>query len=55
MKKTVQYGKRIIDLDFKKNSINISIWYKDDSLPTGFGYITEFEVKTGNKKWIIFV
>ena len=49
MKKTVQYGKRIVDLDFRKNSINISIWYKDDNLPTGFGYITEFDVKTGGK------
>ncbi len=45
MKKTVQYGKRIIDLDFKKDSVYISIWREADN-PSGFEYITEFEVKT---------
>jgi hypothetical protein len=45
MKKTVQYGKRIVDLDFKKDSIYISIWREADN-PSGFEYITEFAVKT---------
>jgi|TARA_R110002153_G_scaffold4287_3_gene20519 hypothetical protein len=45
MKKTVQYGKRIIDLDFKKDSVYISIWREADN-PSGFEYITELEVKT---------
>jgi|TARA_R110000824_G_scaffold78_4_gene275 hypothetical protein len=47
MKKTIQYGKRIVDLDFKKDSIYISIWREADN-PSGFEYITEFAVKTRN-------
>lgn len=47
MKKTVQYGKRIVDLDFSKNSINISVWRKADN-QMGVEYITEFNVKTKN-------
>ena len=48
MKKTVQYGKRIVDLDFKKDSIYISIWREADNT-SGYEYITEFAVKTRNK------
>ena len=48
MKNTVQYGKRIVDLDFKKDSIYISIWREADN-PSGYEYITEFAVKTRNK------
>jgi len=48
MKKTIQYGKRIVDLDFKKDSIYISIWREADN-PSGVEYITEFAVKTSNK------
>ena len=47
MKKTVKYGKRIVDLDFSKNSINISIWRETDN-EMGVEYITEFNVKTKN-------
>ena len=47
MKKSVHYGKRIIDLDFKKDSVYISIWREADN-PSGFEYITELEVKTRN-------
>jgi hypothetical protein len=50
MKKTVQYGKRIVDLDFKKDSIYISIWRESDKTQSGFEYITEFAVKTSHKE-----
>ena len=49
LKKTVQYGKRIVDLDFKKDSIYISIW-REANNPSGFEYITEFAVKTSHKE-----
>tara|TARA_R110000803_G_scaffold177331_1_gene239721 strand:- start:2490 stop:2639 length:150 start_codon:yes stop_codon:yes gene_type:complete len=49
MKRTVQYGKRVVDLDFKKDTVNISIWKEADT-PSGFEYISEFQVKTNHKE-----
>ena len=46
MKKSVKYGDRFVDLDFSKNSINISVWQKDTSLPMGYRYIKEINVNT---------
>jgi len=48
VKKTVQYGKRIVDLEFKKDSIYISIWKESDKTESGFEYITELAIKTRN-------
>tara|TARA_R110000824_G_scaffold16550_1_gene68556 strand:- start:82 stop:231 length:150 start_codon:yes stop_codon:yes gene_type:complete len=44
-RKTIQYGKRVIELDFKKDSINITVLRESDH-PSGFDLITELIIKT---------
>jgi len=46
IKKTVKCGDRIVDLQFYKDTINISVWRKDNTLPMGYEYIYEDNVKT---------
>jgi len=46
IKKSVKVGDRIVDLQFYKDLINISVWRVDDSLPIGYEYIQEISVKT---------
>jgi len=46
IKKTVKVGDRIVDLRFYKDTINISVWEKDETLPMGYRYIQELDVKT---------
>lgn len=49
MKKSIKYGNRIVDIDFSKTDINISVWKVDDTLPSGYEYVTEYNVEVDNK------
>ena len=41
MKKTVRLGKRVVDIDFEKGKITVSVWGIDDTLPMGYSYFGE--------------
>ena len=39
MKKSVKVGKRIVDIDFEKDQIIISVWKVNEMLPLGYEYL----------------
>lgn len=45
MKKTVNHKEFTIDIDFKKNEINVSVWKKDKFVEGGYSYIGEHNFK----------
>ena len=48
-KKTVQSGKRIVDVSFDKDGINVSVWVKDDTIQSGYQHIGESNFKVDSK------
>ena len=46
IKKSVKVGNRIVDIDFNKKEITVSVWTEDTDLPLGYFYNGEKTFKT---------
>ena len=50
MKKTIKNKDMVIDIDFEKDKINVSLWQKDDSIESGYAYLGEHTFRVEVKK-----